>query len=134
MTENTSTVLTQEVPYQWEELKTLAAKRDTEPVAPIAAPRVSSPIAAPVAVLSDSIEQPPKTPIGTENASLSTEQKEALIAAVSREVSEQLFEEIDLVVELALKKTRAHLKTDIRKAVSINVTRCVREALDKSKA
>ena len=60
-------------------------------------------------------------------------QKEALIADISRKVSEQLFEEIDLVVELALKKTRAHLKADIQKAVAINVTRCVREVVEKGK-
>ena len=56
-----------------------------------------------------------------------------MIADISRKVSEQLFEEIDLVVELALKKTRAHLKADIQKAVAINVTRCVREVVEKGK-
>ena len=37
MTETTSTVLTQEVPYNWDELKSLAAKR-TEPVVRVPIP------------------------------------------------------------------------------------------------
>ena len=120
MTANTSTVLTQEVPYRWEELKSLALT-----------PR------------SDSVS----TPIATQHAENSTpapELKQAVSVPDSarrdqrapdhlEKVGEQLFEEIDLVVELALKKTRAHLKTDIQKAVAINVTRCVREALEKQK-
>lgn len=140
MTETTSTVLTQEVPYNWDELKSLAAKR-AEPVvrAPIpeaptrdkvpGIPRRESPAAIvreAEKALSSSQESKP-TPF-------TQAQKEALIADVSRKVSEQLFEEIDLVVELALKKTRAHLKADIQKAVAINVTRCVREVVEKEKA
>ena len=137
MTETTSTMLTQEVPYNWDELKSLAAKR-TEPVVrtPIPAAPIRETVPAsgprePLAPMGHDAEKAPLPLRRAEPTPFTPAQMDALIADVSRKVSEQLFEEIDLVVELVLKKTRAHLKTDIQKAVAINVTRCVREALEK---
>ena len=139
MTETTSTVLTQEVPYNWDELKSLAAKR-TEPVVRVPIPEAPTrdkvpgiPRRAPPATVVREAAKPLSSSEESKPTPFTQAQKEALIADISRKVSEQLFEEIDLVVELALKKTRAHLKADIQKAVAINVTRCVREVVEKGK-
>ena len=122
MTANTSTVLTQEVPYRWEELKSLALTPRSDSVStPIATQHAENSTPAPelkqAVSVPDSARRDQRAPDHLDNAPLSEAGKEALIAAVSKKVGEQLFEEIDLVVELALKKTRAHLKTDIQKAL-----------------
>ncbi len=126
--------LTKDVSYDWNELKKVAIReprivpRQTHPVAshdnaikprePVIAPKVATPVATPLAT----------------GATATTADVDALIAKISEEVKKNLFEELDLVVELALKKTRAHLRSDLEKAIAINVTRSVKDAVAKAQA
>lgn len=124
--------LTKDVSYDWDELKKVAIReprivpRQTTPVAPRVETVKREPVIAPKVA----------TPVATPAASATTPaiDTEALIAKISEEVKKNLFEELDLVVELALKKTRAHLRSDLEKAIAINVTRSVKDAVAKAHA
>lgn len=124
--------LTEDVSYDWDELKKMAIReprvvpRQMPPVAPRVEPVRREPVIAP------QVAVPLATP--TASATAATIDTEALIAKISEEVKKNLFEELDLVVELALKKTRAHLRSDLEKAIAINVTRSVKDAVAKAQA
>ncbi len=118
--------LTKDVSYDWNELKELAIREPrVARQAPTLTPRVEPTVTPKVATPLTS-----RAPASTASSGIDTDQ---LIAKISEEVKKNLFEELDLVVELALKKTRAHLRTDLEKAIAINLTRSVRDAVTKAK-
>ena len=124
--------LTEDVSYDWDELKKMAIRepRVVPRQTPLVAPRVEPVRREPV--IAPQVAAPLAIP--TASATSATIDTEALIAKISEEVKKNLFEELDLVVELALKKTRAHLRSDLEKAIAINVTRSVKDAVAKAQA
>ena len=133
MTDN-SVLMTRSVPYTWDELREFAV---TEPTT--AALQVGADAAAPATDLRKVSEATPVavTPLASQSTSsssgLTQEEIDRITSTITEEVRKTLFAEIDLVVELALKKMRSHLRCDIEKAVAINVARSVRDAFEAQK-
>lgn len=128
-----SVLMTRSVPYSWDELREFS-KTQTSTAALRVGPEDTSQGAAPLAA-SRAVPSA-VTPATTENSlsssGLTQEEIDCITSKITEEVRKTLFEEIDLVVELALKKTRSHLRCDIEKAIAINVARSVRDAFEAS--
>ena len=132
---DSSVLMTRSVPYTWDELRGFAK---TEPstaafqvgvgARPLAEDTHKAPQAASLAVAPQSSESESAPSCG-----LTQEEIDRITSTITEEVRKTLFEEIDLVVELALKKMRSHLRCDIEKAIAINVARSVRDAFEAPK-
>lgn len=129
-----SVLMTRSVPYSWDELREFAEREPSTAafrVGPKETPRVAG------SLTSTQATPTVATHVATENSPLSSsltqEEIDRITSKITEEVRKTLFEEIDLVVELALKKTRSHLRCDIEKAIAINVARSVRDAFEAQK-
>ena len=130
---DSSVLMTRSVPYTWDELRGFAK---TEPstaafqvgvgARPLAEDTHKAPQVASLAVASQPYES-------NSSCGLTQEEIDHITSTITEEVRKTLFEEIDLVVELALKKMRSHLRCDIEKAIAINVARSVRDAFEAPK-
>jgi len=108
MSDTTTTLLNNAVSYDWEELKKFAREGGVHAAMPVV---TSAPTPSPVV-----------------QTLLNTDQLETFKKKVAQEICAHLVEEIDLVVELALKKTRAHLRSDLERTIALNVDRAVRDS------
>lgn len=141
MTSFQSPLLTERVPYDWDELKRAAqqAKSETAPasdegliaLAPIPHRHVVHPDAAShaqTAALSPEAEVAASKPQAEAQGALDEDE---LIARLVPKVVERLNSQIEIIVDVTLKTAGGRIRSDLQKAVENAVRLTVREELSK---